>query len=116
MEVRPYQGGGEVQVSSGANWRASAAYALHLGDATLTPRVNYAYVGPRFTYLAYSPVSDRIAGHGLLSALLTFRTGQFHVEAYGSNLTGRRYVSGQFGLREFYGAPREYGLRTGMRF
>ncbi|HWT51132.1 MAG TPA: TonB-dependent receptor [Caulobacter sp.] len=108
--------GGPNLYSPKWTYGASAAYAFHLGEATLTPRVNYAYVGPRFTYLAYSPISDRIAGHGLLSALLTFRTGQFHVEAYGSNLTGGRYVSGQFGLREFYGAPREYGLRTGLTF
>ena len=108
--------GGPNLYSPKWTYGASIAYDFHLGEATLTPRVNYAYVGPRFTYLAYSPVSDRIAGNGLLSALLTFRAGQFHIEAYGSNLTGERYVSGQFGLREFYGAPREYGVRTGWTF
>src|SRR6185503_14871367 len=56
------------------------------GDATLTPRFNYAYVGPRFTYLAYSPVSDRIDSYGVLSALLTLRKGEWFVEAYGTNL------------------------------
>ncbi|KTF70152.1 TonB-dependent receptor [Sphingomonas sp. HT-1] len=95
----------------------SIAYAFALpGERTLTPRINYSYVGPRFTYLAYSPVSDRIAGYGLMSALVTLRSGRFHLEAYGTNLTGERYVSGQFGLREFYGAPREYGLRAGFTF
>lgn len=109
-------GGGPNLYSPKWTYGAGIAYDFHLGEATLTPRVNYAYVGPRFTYLAYSPISDRIAGNGLLSALLTFRTGQVHIEAYGSNLTGERYVSGQFGLREFYGAPREYGLRVGTSF
>jgi iron complex outermembrane receptor protein len=51
-----------------------------------------------------------------MSALVTLRSGRFHLEAYGTNLTGERYVSGQFGLREFYGAPREYGLRAGFTF
>lgn len=101
------------------NWTygGSAAYEFALPkDVTLTPRINYAYVGPRFTYLAYSPVSDRIAGYGLVSGLITLRSGRYHIEAYGTNLTGERYVSGQFGLREFYGAPREYGIRAGFTF
>lgn len=101
------------------NWTygGSAAYEFALPkDMTLTPRINYAYVGPRFTYLAYSPVSDRIAGYGLVSGLITLRSGRYHIEAYGTNLTGERYVSGQFGLREFYGAPREYGIRAGFTF
>ncbi|MDO7835569.1 TonB-dependent receptor [Sphingobium sp. HBC34] len=109
--------GGPNLYSPKWTYGASASYEIPLGgDATLTPRVNYAYVGPRFTYLAYSPVSDRIAGYGLVSGLVTLRTGDFHIEAYGTNLTGKRYVSGQFGLREFYGAPREYGIRAGFTF
>jgi iron complex outermembrane receptor protein len=88
------------------------------GDATLTPRVNYAYVGSRFTYPAYSPVSDRIDSFGLLSALLTLRKGEWYVEAYGTNLTDEDYVSGQAAAsrNEFYGAPRQYGVRAGIEF
>lgn len=109
--------GGPNLYSPKWTYGGTAAYELQLGnDVTLTPRVSYAYVGPRFTYLAYSPVSDRIKGYGLLSGLVTLRTGQFHIEAYGTNLTGKRYVSGQFGLNEFYGAPREYGIRAGFTF
>ncbi|NIJ16228.1 TonB-dependent receptor [Sphingobium vermicomposti] len=109
--------GGPNLYSPKWTYGGSAAYEFQLGDdVTLTPRVNYSHVGSRFTYLAYSPVSDRIAGYGLLSGIVTLRTGQFHIEAYGTNLTGKRYVSGQFGLREFYGAPREYGIRAGFTF
>ena len=109
--------GGPNLYSPKWTYGGTAAYELQLGnDVTLTPRVSYSYVGPRFTYLAYSPVSDRIKGYGLLSGLVTLRTGQFHIEAYGTNLTGKRYVSGQFGLNEFYGAPREYGIRAGFTF
>ena len=94
-----------------------AGYEVPLGGTTtLTPRVNYSHVGPRFTYLAYSRVSDRIGGFGLLSALLTLRRDNWHLEAYGTNLTKERYVTGQYGQNEFYGAPREYGLRAGMTF
>jgi len=87
-------------------------------DMTLKPRLNYSYVGPRFTYLAYSPVSDRIEGFGLLSALLTLHKGSWFVEAYGTNLTDKTYVSGQAAAsrNEFYGAPRQYGMRVGADF
>ena len=87
-------------------------------DATLRPRLNYSYVGRRFTYLAYSPVSDRIDDFGLLSALVTLRKGSWFVEAYGTNLTDKNYVSGQAAAsrNEFYGAPRQYGMRLGAEF
>jgi len=94
-----------------------ADYRFELGDgATLTPRVNFAYVGSQFTYLGYSPISDYMAGRGLLSALLTLRKDGWRIEAYGTNLTDKEYVSGQFGSNEFYGSPREYGLRVGVNF
>jgi iron complex outermembrane receptor protein len=37
-------------------------------------------------------------------------------EAYGTNLADRKYVTGQFNNNEFYGPPREYGLRASYRF
>ncbi len=52
----------------------------------------------------------------MLTALLTLRRANWHVEAYGTNLANKRYVSGQYGLNEFYGAPREFGVRAGLRF
>lgn len=91
-------------------------YRIDLGGATLTPRVNLSYVGAQYTYLGYSPVSDRLPSRTLLSALLTLQLEQWRLEAYGTNLTNRRYVSGQFGSNEFYGAPREYGLRAAIDF
>ena len=77
--------------------------------------MNYGYVGSQFTYLAYRP-GDRFAGRGLLSALLTLEIGDWRVEAYGTNLTDKTYVSGRSDDNEFYGAPQEYGLRIGARF
>jgi iron complex outermembrane receptor protein len=111
--------GGPNLYSPKWTYNAGADYTFALGsDMTLTPRVNYSYVGPRFAYIAYSPVSDRIDGHGLVSALVTLRKGSWNVEAYGTNLTDEQYVSGQAAAsrNEFYGAPRQYGLRVGMTF
>lgn len=83
---------------------------------TLTPRLNYAYVGGRFTNLFYSPVTDYLTDRGLLSALLTLRYGDWHLEGYATNLTHEEYVSGQAAGNEFYGSPREYGFRVGVRY
>jgi iron complex outermembrane recepter protein len=111
--------GGPNLYSPKWTYQVGAELNLPLGaDATLRPRINYSYVGSRFTYLAYSPVSDRIDGFGLLSALLTVQKGNWFLEAYGTNLTDETYVSGQAAAsrNEFYGAPRQYGMRVGAEF
>ena len=38
------------------------------------------------------------------------------LEVYGTNLTKKFYVSGQNGNNEFYGAPREFGVRLGFKY
>ena len=96
-------------------------YEFHLTrGASLTPRLNYAYVGGQFTSLTYSHVTDYLPAHGLLAALLTLRTaGNWNVEVYGNNLTAARYRSGEGlynGNYYFYGAPRQYGLRAAYTF
>jgi len=95
-----------------------AEYEFALANGwSLTPRVNYGYVGKQYTYLAYSDVTDLLPARGLFSALLTLRLpSETVVELYGSNLTDREYVSGQQGDNEFYGPPREYGLRVRFNF
>jgi iron complex outermembrane receptor protein len=62
------------------------------------------------------PLSDRIDGRGLLSAFVTLDMGDWQVTAYGTNLTNKDYVSGQFNSNELYGAPREYGVRVKVAF
>ncbi|MXO71894.1 TonB-dependent receptor [Alteraurantiacibacter buctensis] len=109
--------GGRSLYSPKWTYNASVAYEIELGgDMYLTPRVNYSHVGDRFTYLAYDPVTDLIEGYDLVSASLTLAMDPVTVEAYGTNLTRERYVSGQFGLNEFYGAPREFGVRVSARY
>lgn len=102
-------------------YNAGAQYEFRLaGGASLTPRLNYAYVGGQFTSLTYSRVTDYLPAHGLLAALLTLRLREhWTVEAYGSNLTNSLYRSGE-GLNSgnyyFYGAPRRYGVRAMYNF
>ncbi len=87
------------------------------GEATLTPRINYAYVGEQFTYIGYSPLSDRLNPRGLLSAMVTLRLNEsLAIEAWGTNLTNKDYITGQLNSNEFYGAPREYGIKLTLNF
>jgi len=120
FDYTPYTvtaGGGANLFSPKWSYNIGMEYALPVGNgATLTPRLNYAYVGPRWTNLLYNPQTDHLAGRGLLSAQVALQLRQWRLEAYGTNLANKRYVSGQSGNNEFYGAPREYGVRASVRF
>lgn len=111
-------GGGPNLYAPRWTFGGGVEYAFPLGgEMSLTPRVNYAYVGEQFTYIGYSPLSDRLNPRGLLSAIVTLRiSDQLKVEAWGTNLTNKDYITGQLNANEFYGAPREYGLRLNVMF
>jgi iron complex outermembrane receptor protein len=61
-------------------------------------------------------VTDRLASRGLLSGQLTYKRESWSLQLYGTNLSDEEYVAGQLGNSEFYGAPREYGLRANFSF
>jgi iron complex outermembrane receptor protein len=109
--------GGRNLFSPKFTFNAGVQYEFPVGEGmTLTPRVNYAYVASQFTTLFYSPVTDLLPARGLVSALVTLRRGRWSIEAYGTNLANKEYVSGQSGNNEFYGPPREYGVRAHVNF
>lgn len=110
-------GGGPNLFSPKWSYNLGAQYEFTLSDrVSLTPRLNYAYVGAQYTNLFYSPVTDRLKSRGLLSALLTLQIDRWSIEGYGTNLANKKYVSGHSGNNEFYGAPREYGVRVRVNF
>ena len=95
-------------------------YAISVNDdLTVTPRLNYAYVGSEEA----SPSREsyyRIKGHGLLSAFLRFDFERYSLDAYCTNLSGEKYVTG-FSVNgaegtQFYGAPRLFGARLRAEF
>lgn len=120
FDFAPYTvtaGGGPNLFSPEWSYNFGVQYEISLpGDISLTPRLNYAYVGPRWTNLVYNPTLDYLNGRGLLSALVTLRKGEWLIEGYATNLANKKYVSGQSGNNEFYGAPREFGVRASLRF
>lgn len=110
-------GGGPNLFSPKWSYNIGAQYEAQLGgDMTLTPRLNYAYIGPRWTNFFYSPTTDYLKARGIMTGLLTLRKGNWTLEGYANNLLNKKYVSGQFINAEFYGAPREYGIRAAVRF
>lgn len=108
--------GGSNLFSPEWTYNVGAEYEIPVGQYSLTPRLNYAHVGPVYTTLFYSPVTDRLEGRGLLSALLTLQSQVWSVQAYGTNLTDKEYVTGQNGGNAFFGPPREYGVRVRWDF
>lgn len=110
--------GGVNLYSPKLTYNIGAEVDLEMGSGKLTPRVNWGYVSSQFTNLFYNPVTDKLAARGLLSAQLTYATDNWSVQVFGTNLTDKEYVSGQYNnfANEFYGAPREYGVRLDYKF
>lgn len=53
-----------------------------------------------------------------LHANLGFEAGRYTLDVFATHLTKVRHVTGQIGggANEFYGAPREYGVRERAEF
>jgi iron complex outermembrane receptor protein len=108
--------GGQNLYSPSWSFNVGAQYRFHLGEAVLTPRLNYAYIGSQYTYIGYSPVTDRLKAYGLVSGELSYKVGRYELTLYGTNLTDKKYISGQYLDMEYYGTPRQYGLRLNVDY
>lgn len=97
---------------------AGAQYAIPIGgDATLTPRVDFAHIGKVWSNLFQNPaLGDRLEDRNILNGQLTLATGEWSIAAYGTNLTDQRYITAVNGKRRFAGAPRQYGIRVSKSF
>lgn len=113
LETSP---GGNALFAPELTYNVGVQYEFSMSDLTVTPRLNYAYVDDQFTYFAYQPDSDVIDSYSLMSASVRVANDAWHAELYATNLTDEEYVAGQFDVNEFYGAPREYGVRVGYNF
>jgi iron complex outermembrane recepter protein len=109
-------GGGPNLLSPKWTWNVSVAHDFDVGDGgTIEPRVNFNYVGSQEAHLTYLP-QDQIAAHHLLSASIAYTWRGYKLEAFGTNLTKEYYETGVSGANEFFGAPREFGVRFQARF
>jgi iron complex outermembrane receptor protein len=88
-------------------------YRIAMGATdTLTPRVNFGYVGPQWATLFENPdLGDHLAGRSILGAQLAWTHEKFVTTLYTTNATDQHYVSAlNSGLR-FAGYPRQFGIR-----
>lgn len=103
-------------------FNAGLQYAIPAGpESMLTPRINYSYVGSQWTTLFERYPTDHMPGFGLWSATVTYGWKEWSIQAYGLNLANRLYVAGQFAPgtnpdNEFFGNPRQFGLRVSRSF
>jgi iron complex outermembrane recepter protein len=109
-------GGSENPYSPKFTANVGAQYAMQLPRGTLTPRVDFSYIGRQFTTIFNNPALDQLEVRHLLNAQLTYERNTWRVAVFATNLSNQTYVAGQQGNNEFLGAPRQYGIRLGASF
>lgn len=102
-------------------WTANLGvqYVFHLAaDQSLTPRVDYGYVGARWASVFEVSPTDLLGEQNLVNATLTYdRPGNWRITAYATNLFDLHYVSSlSLGNLANAGAPRQFGLRVSKTF
>lgn len=105
-------------------YNASIEYDFAVGDATLTPRLQYSFIDDQWVGL-YHVSQDFFPGHDLLDFRLAYRTGDhWRVEGFVTNVTDELYVSGvasgptatPYISSLALGAPRQFGARIEYHF
>ena len=107
-------------LSDAPTWTANvgAQYAFVVGsDATLTPRIDYGYVGSEWaTLFENAALGDLLGARSIVNAELTYARGTISLAAYSTNLNDQHYVSQTNSGLRFPGAPRQFGVRLEKTF
>jgi len=86
-------------------------------DISLTPRVQLMHVGEQWANALEHAPDDYIGSRTLVNASLALRAGKlWHAELYGTNLANELYVAGKTTNIQYWGAPRQFGVRVGADF
>jgi iron complex outermembrane receptor protein len=109
--------GGPNLLAPKTSFTIGAEYQAQLNNgATLTPRLNFSYMGEQWTNFLYNPTTDLLEARDLWSAMVTYEKDNFTLRGWARNLTNSEYVSGQAGNKEMYGSPRTYGVTATFNF
>jgi len=107
-------------LSDAPTWTANigAQYAFTVGsDATLTPRIDYGYVGAEWATLFENQAEgDLLSARSIFNADLTYARDTWSLTAYSTNLGDQHYISQTNSNLRFPGAPRQYGVRLEKTF
>lgn len=94
-------------------FNVGAQYEAKFGNGdSLTPRVNFGYVGSQWATLFENEArGDLIEARRILNAQLAFQHKSWTITAYGTNLTDQHYAAALNSGLYFAGAPRQYGIK-----
>lgn len=106
------------------DWTINAGleYAWNFTSGSLTPRLQYSYIGEQLA-TPFPSVASRVPSRSLVDARLSWSSHSgWQVEAFATNLLDKTYIASQIqnstsatgGI--VYGAPRQYGVRARIAF
>jgi iron complex outermembrane recepter protein len=112
-----------VNLSGGANpfspkvvFDTGLDYGIPLGSATLRPRVTFSHTDKQYGSIFQTDNYFLMNARNLVGANLAYESGPWNVQAFVTNLTNETYVQAYTGNFEYYGAPRQYGVRLSRTF
>jgi iron complex outermembrane receptor protein len=112
------------QSTSGEPNPFSPEYTLNIGvhydiDAfggTITPRMDYNYTSTQYATVFDNPALDKLDVRHIVNLNLSYTRGPWATTAYVTNLTNQTYVVGESGDNEFFGNPRQVGIRVSRSY
>jgi iron complex outermembrane receptor protein len=110
--------GGKTPFAPEFSFNIGGSYEFGLAaDATLTPRLDVSYQSEQSGSLIVAP-NTKLAARTLVNAGLRLEKANWYADLYGTNLFDERYVAGIQDLGNIWypGAPRQYGVRAGVKF
>jgi iron complex outermembrane receptor protein len=108
--------GSEDPFSPKITANASVDYGIQIGSAVLRPRVNFSHTDKQYGSVFQSDNYFLMGVRNLWGASMAYEAGPWTVQAYGTNLTNLTYVQAYNANYEYYGAPRQFGVRVSRTF
>jgi len=91
-----------------------AQYVFRIGEATLTPRIDYSHIQAQWATL-FQASTDRLTARNIVNAQLSYERGPYIVSLYSTNLTDQTYLASVLTLR-YAAPPRQAGVRVTRSF
>ena len=95
---------------------ASVDYAILVGPGTIRPVVSFSHTDKQFASLFQSDNFYLMPARNVWDVSTSYEAGSWLTQVYAKNVTNSVYVSGYSGNTEYYGAPRQIGLRVRKTF
>jgi iron complex outermembrane receptor protein len=95
---------------------ASVDYAILVGPGTIRPVVSFSHTDKQFASLFQNDNFYMMPARNIWDVSGSYEEGSWLTQVYAKNVTNSVYVSGYSGNTEYYGAPRQIGLRVRKSF